>query len=177
MESRRSGEGPTVRYAIVHSYLGWVLIASTDRGICRIAFGDEPEFLKYLLKMDFPRAQLLENDQSYKKTVEYTLSFIDDPKEKFSLPLDLRGTPFQQRVWNALKKIPPGSTVSYAEIAKQIGKQKAARAVASACAANKIAVVVPCHRVVRSNGDPGGYRWGLERKRKLIERESKTQNR
>lgn len=177
MESGINGDRPIVRYAIVQSYLGWVLIASTERGICRIAFGDEPEFLKNLIKKDFPRANLRENDPDFKNAVEYTLSFIDEPEEKFTLPLDIRGTPFQRSVWNALQKIPPGSTASYTEIAKKIKNQGAARAVANACAANKIAVAVPCHRVIRSNGDPGGYRWGRERKRMLIERESKSQDR
>ncbi len=166
----------TIGYAIVPSFPGWVLVAATPEGVCRIAFGDSPEILQVRLKADFPEAILKSNDPEFKTIVSQVLAFLEAPEKEWTLPLDLQGTAFQKRVWAALQTIPAGSTASYAEIAREIGNPKAARAVAQACAANPVAVVVPCHRVVRSNGDLGGYRGGIERKRALLERESRNIN-
>ncbi len=171
-EYQKGGEGISIRYAIVQSYLGWVLVAATERGVCQIDFGDTPEILQKRLKTNFPKAKLQDNDSAFTTIIAQILAFLESPKQGFKLPLDVQGTAFQRRVWAALQTIQPGSTASYAEIAKLIGNPNAARAVAQACASNNIAVVIPCHRVVRSNGDLGGYRWGIERKRAILEREA-----
>ncbi len=171
-EYQKRGEGISIRYAIVKSYLGWVLVAVTERGICKIDFGDTPEILQTRLKTNFPEAKSQDSDPTFTTIVAQTLAFLEAPEQGLTLPLDIQGTAFQRRVWAALRKIQPGATASYSEIANQIGNPKAARAVAQACAKNNIAVAIPCHRVVRSNGDLGGYRWGIERKQALLERES-----
>jgi AraC family transcriptional regulator of adaptative response/methylated-DNA-[protein]-cysteine methyltransferase len=165
-------QGVSIRYAIVQSYLGWVLVAATDRGICRIDFGDAPEILRIRLKTSFPKAKLQGNDPNFQKLVAQVLGFLEKPKQGLGLPLDIQGTAFQRRVWTALQDIPAGATASYGDIAAQIGNPKAARAVAQACASNNIAVAIPCHRVIRRDGELGGYRWGVERKRAILERES-----
>ena len=163
-----------IRFAIVPSWLGLVLIAATAQGICAIDFGNTPETLKQGLHRRFPKAEFQDPDPNFTAMIAQILTFLEGPhRGRLDLPLDVRGTAFQRRVWLALQEIPPGATVSYADIATRIGKPKAARAVAQACAANTIAVAIPCHRVVRGNGDLGGYRWGVERKRVLLERESK----
>lgn len=169
---QRGGQGVSIRYAVAQSVLGWVLVASTDKGICRIEFGDAPEMLQHRLAATFPQAKLHANDPAFESVVSQVLAFLKVPQQGLTLPLDIQGTAFQQRVWAALQTIPAGSTAGYAEIAAQIGQPKAARAVAQACASNHLAVAVPCHRVVRSDGGLGGYRWGLERKRALLRRES-----
>jgi len=169
---KKGGKGKKIYYAIVPVSLGWVLIAATEKGICRIEFSDTPETLTDSIKAIFPEAELQENSPEFKIFVEKTVKFLEKPNIGMSLPLDIQGTAFQIRVWTELQKIPLGSTVNYGEIAKQIGKPKAARAVAQACAANKIAIAIPCHRVVRSDGDLGGYRWGVNRKQKILEREA-----
>ncbi len=169
---QKGGRGVSIRYAIVQSYLGWVLVAATDRGICKIDFGDTPEILQTRLKTDFPEAEAQDDDPTFAAMVARTLAFLEAPEQGLALPLDIQGTAFQRRVWAALLNIQPGTTASYAEIAQQIGNPKAARAVAQACASNKIAVAIPCHRVVRSNGNLGGYRWGVDRKQTILERES-----
>ncbi len=166
------GSGVTIRYAIVQSYLGWMLVAATDLGICKIDFGDAPESLYEALESSFPQAELEATDPHFREIVVRVLTFLEQPRQGLNLPLDIQGTAFQRRVWSALQEIPSGSTASYTDVAARIGKPKAARAVASACAANRIAVAIPCHRVVRSNGELGGYRWGLERKRAILEREA-----
>ena len=158
----------TTRYAIAQSYLGWVLIAATERGICRIDFDDSSDALHARLKAELPKAELRDGDPAFKTA----LAFLEDPERSLELPLDLRGTAFQQRVWATLQNIPLGSTASYTDIAKQIGKPTAARAVARACAANQVAIAIPCHRVVRSDGKLAGYRWGIERKQVILEREA-----
>lgn len=168
---KKGGKGKTIHYAIIQSYLGWVLVAATEKGICRIDFADAPQTLHDRITSEFPEAKLHENDSDFKTIVEKILKFLETPEQGAPLPLDIQGTAFQRRVWTALQKIPPGSTVNYGEIAKQIGKPKAARAVAQACAANQIAVAIPCHRVVRSDGDLGGYRWGVSRKQAILSRE------
>jgi len=160
-----------IQYATTQCYLGWVLVAATPQGICRIDIDADPEALQNRLQSAFPQAQLQEGDPSFADTVVRTLAFLEAPERGLDLPLDIQGTAFQQRVWSALQSIPAGETRSYAEIARQIGQPRAVRAVASACAANLLAVAIPCHRVVRSDGGLGGYRWGIERKESLLERE------
>jgi len=170
---RQGGRGTTIRYATARSYLGWVLVAATDRGVCRIDFGNSPDDLQTRLQAAFPHAKLQADDPDFDKTITETLAFLDAPEQGLALPLDVQGTAFQRRVWTALQTIPAGKTASYGEIAAQIGQPNAARAVAQACASNRIAVAIPCHRVVRRNGDLGGYRWGTERKRAILQREAR----
>ena len=160
-----------IRFAIVESYLGLALVAWTEKGICAITLGDDQQALLHDLRKRFPKAESVENVPHIGETVERVVAFLESPRTGLELPLDIRGTAFQQRVWMALRAIPPGSTVSYGEIAARIGNPRAVRAVATACASNSIAVAIPCHRVVRKNGDLAGYRWGLERKRALLDRE------
>ncbi len=171
-EYSSGGAGQSIRYAIVQSYLGWVLIASTAQGICRIDFDDSPQPLRDRLQSSFPQADLQAGDAGFEEIVRRVLRFLERPQKGLELPLDIQGTAFQQRVWSALREIPAGSTASYAEVAARIGRPSASRAVAGACAANKIAVAVPCHRVVRSDGGLGGYRWGLARKRQILQQEA-----
>jgi AraC family transcriptional regulator of adaptative response/methylated-DNA-[protein]-cysteine methyltransferase len=163
-----------IRFAIVPCFLGLVLVAATAQGICAIDFGNTAEELKGNLRRLFPKAEFQAPDPDFAAMIARTLTFLEAPHRiRLDLPLDVQGTAFQRRVWLALQEIPPGDTVSYANIASRIGKPNAARAVARACAANPMAVAIPCHRVVRGNGSLGGYRWGLERKRVLLERETK----
>jgi AraC family transcriptional regulator of adaptative response/methylated-DNA-[protein]-cysteine methyltransferase len=169
---RAGGEGVRIRFALGECSLGSILVAATEKGVCAIMFGDDPEALLRDLEDRFPRAELLGGDPSFEETVSKVVGFVEAPALGLDLPLDLRGTAFQQRVWQALREIPAGSTVSYAEIARRIGAPKAVRAVAQACASNALAVAIPCHRVVRTDGALSGYRWGVERKRRLIEREA-----
>ena len=168
---RKGGTGMHIRFAVAPCDLGWVLVAATDRGICAIDLGDGPELLVEGLRARFPEAELVEGDPALAGWMDVVLAFLDSPGEGLDLPLDILGTAFQRRVWLALREIAPGSTASYGEIAARIGSPRAARAVAQACASNVLAVAVPCHRVVRSDGQLGGYRWGSERKRRLLERE------
>lgn len=161
-----------IQFAIARSFLGWVLVAATERGICAIDFGDTPEALTAGLKTRFPKAQLREPDLNFSHWVCQVIALIETPKRGLDLPLDIQGTAFQQRVWKALQSIPSGVTMSYSQIAQQIDSPSAVRAVATACAANTLAVAIPCHRVVRSNGELSGYRWGVERKHALLEREA-----
>ena len=163
-----------IRFAIAPSFLGWVLVAATERGICAIELGDTPEMLTERLQTRFFKAQLQESDPTFSDWIAQVICFIETPDRGLALPLDIQGTAFQQRVWQALQTIPAGTTVSYTDVAKQIDQPTAVRAVATACAANTLAVAIPCHRVVRSNGDLSGYRWGIERKRALLDRESSS---
>jgi AraC family transcriptional regulator of adaptative response/methylated-DNA-[protein]-cysteine methyltransferase len=151
--------------------LGWALVAATERGICMTALGDDRDRLGEALRQRFPAAAVIAEDAGLKGWADRIVRFITAPDQNLDLPLDIRGTAFQARVWRALRKIPLGKTASYSEIAAALGQPKAVRAVAQACAANKLALIVPCHRVIRSDGDLGGYRWGLERKRELLARE------
>ena len=171
---RNGGHGARIRFATAPCFLGWVLIAATRDGICAIDFGDDPRMMEEALRVRFSEAEVVKNDSNLGAWVAQILAFLDSPSDRFDLPLDIKGTAFQQRVWLALREIPPGSTASYADIATRIDNPKAARAVAQACASNRIAVAIPCHRVVRSDGGLGGYRWGLERKRKLLKREAEA---
>ncbi len=172
VEYQNGGKGARILYAIHPSYLGWVLIAATQVGICAIEFGDDPQDLEETLKTRFPLAAYTEEDPLFSSWVKETLTFLEQSAPNLDLPLDIQGTAFQRRVWMALREVPRGTQVSYSEIARRIGQPKAARAVAQACAANRLAIAIPCHRVIRENGELGGYRWGIERKRKLLERES-----
>ena len=170
---RSGASGQTIRYSIAKSSLGLTLIAASEKGICAIFFGDKPEGLRQDLQATFPRAEIVGADKSFEKLTAKVLAFVDDPAKDLDLPLDVRGTAFQHRVWDALRRIPIGSTMSYAGLAKKIGAPKAVRAVARACATNRIAVAIPCHRVVGSDGSLTGYRGGVERKRALLDKESK----
>jgi AraC family transcriptional regulator, regulatory protein of adaptative response / methylated-DNA-[protein]-cysteine methyltransferase len=165
-----------IRFAIERSFLGWVLVAATARGICAIEFGDTPAVLTEQLQARFPNAQLQEPDPIFADSVAQVIALIETPDRGLDLPLDIQGTAFQQRVWKALQAIPCGTTLSYTEVAQQIDQPTAVRAVATACAANKLAVAIPCHRVVRSNGELSGYRWGIERKRALLEKENQIKH-
>jgi AraC family transcriptional regulator of adaptative response/methylated-DNA-[protein]-cysteine methyltransferase len=169
---RRGGAGEDVRFAVVPSSLGAVLVAATDRGICAVDLDDSADGLTARLRQRFPAARLDGDDPAFARQVEQVVRLIEQPGAPFDLPLDLRGTAFQARVWQALRQIRPGETVSYAELASRIGQPRAVRAVASACGANPVVVAIPCHRVVRSDGDLGGYRCGVERKQALLAREA-----
>jgi len=169
---RVGGAGATIRFAIGECSLGSILVAASEKGVCALFMGDDPNALVKNLQDRFRKANLIGGDQDFERVIAKVIGFIEAPKLGFNLPLDVRGTAFQQRVWQALQKIPMGSTATYAEIAKRIGHSKAVRAVAGACAANSIAVVIPCHRVVRTDGNLSGYRWGVERKRTLLNREA-----
>jgi AraC family transcriptional regulator of adaptative response/methylated-DNA-[protein]-cysteine methyltransferase len=167
------GSGETIRFAVAQCSLGAILVAATDHGICAILMGDDPALLVRDLQDRFPRAELVGGDAAFESTVAQVVGFVEAPNIGLSLPLDVRGTAFQQRVWQALREIPAGQTVSYAELAERVGLPAGARAVAGACAANALAVAIPCHRVVRNDGSISGYRWGVERKQALLEREGK----
>ena len=169
---RRGGAGETIRFAVGACSLGAILVAATARGVCAIALGDEPGALVHDLEDRFPLAELVGGDPEFESLVARVVGFVEAPALGLELPLDIRGTTFQQRVWRALREIPAGATESYGAIAERIGSPKAARAVARACASNPLAVAVPCHRVVRNDGGRSGYRWGVERKRALLDREA-----
>lgn len=169
---REGGQNHEIRFAVGQCSLGAILVAQTDRGICAIFLGDDPERLLHDLQDRFPRAHLIGCDAGFEQWVAEVVGFVEAPALGLNLPLDIRGTAFQERVWQALRDIPVGTTASYAEIAQRIGSPKAVRAVAQACGANRLAVAIPCHRVVRHDGALSGYRWGVERKRELLRRES-----
>ena len=169
---RAGGADAHIHYAVGHSSLGCVLVAASPAGICAISLGDGPEALVEELHARFPQARLMGGDPAFESMLARVIERVEDPASAAALPLDIRGTAFQQRVWQALQAIPPGSTLSYTELARRIGAPGAVRAVASACAANLLAVIVPCHRVVRNDGALAGYRWGIERKRALLDREA-----
>jgi len=170
-EYRDGGQNAEIRFAVGQCSLGAILVAQSQRGICAILLGDDPDALVRDLQDQFGKAKLIGGNAGFEKMMAEVVGFVEQPALGLNLPLDVRGTVFQARVWQALRKIPPGVTVSYAEIAERIGSPKAVRAVAQACAANHIAVAIPCHRVVRRDGDLSGYRWGVERKRELLQRE------
>jgi AraC family transcriptional regulator of adaptative response/methylated-DNA-[protein]-cysteine methyltransferase len=169
---RDGGANTLIHFAIAECSLGSILVAKSDRGVCAVLLGNDPLVLIRNLQDQFPKADLIGNESGYEELVAKVIGLIEKPGVGHELPLDIRGTAFQQRVWKALQQIPMGSTVSYADIARMIGMPKAVRAVAQACAANHIAVAIPCHRVVRNDGGLSGYRWGVERKRTLLEREA-----
>ncbi len=169
---RAGGTDEEIRFAVGETSLGAILVASSTKGVASILLGTEPEALVRELQDRFPKARLIGADRDSEALVARVVGLVEEPMLGLDLPLDVRGTAFQQRVWQALQQIPAGQTVSYAEIARRIGAPKAVRAVAGACAANHIAVAIPCHRVVRNDGALSGYAWGVERKRALLEREA-----
>lgn len=169
---RAGGVDARIAFAIAQTSLGALLVARSARGVCAISLGDDPDALLRELQDRFPRAELVGGDAGFERLLAQVVGLIAQPGIGHDLPLDVRGTAFQQRVWQALRRIPPGQTASYADIAARIGSPKAVRAVAQACASNTLAVAIPCHRVVRSDGALSGYRWGVARKRALLEREA-----
>lgn len=169
---RSGGTHADMRFAVGECSLGSILVAASDKGIAAILFGDDPETLVHDLEDRFPNANLIGGDRAFEDVMAKVVGLVEAPEVGLDLPLDMRGTAFQHRVWRALREIPVGTTATYSEIAEKIGMPKAVRAVAAACAANKIAVAIPCHRVVRNDGSLSGYRWGVERKRKLLDREA-----
>lgn len=171
---RSGAAGQEIRFAIGKCSLGPILVAASGKGVAAILFGDDPQALLRDLQEQFPRAALIGGDKAFERLTAKVVAFVEDPRIDLGLPLDIRGTSFQHRVWEALRRIPVGSTASYAEIAERIGAPKSVRAVARACAANRLAVAIPCHRVVRSDGSLSGYRGGVERKRTLLDKEAKA---
>ncbi|TRX75382.1 bifunctional DNA-binding transcriptional regulator/O6-methylguanine-DNA methyltransferase Ada [Pseudomonas mangiferae] len=169
---RAGGRDAVIHFALGECALGAILVARSERGVCAILLGDDPEALLRELQDSFPRADLRGGEADFERLVAQVVGFVEAPALGLALPLDIRGTAFQQRVWQALREIPAGRTLSYAEVAACIGSPRAVRAVAQACGANRLAVAIPCHRVVRSDGGLSGYRWGVERKRLLLERET-----
>ena len=170
--ARRGGIGETVRYAISATSLGAILVGATTKGVCSIQLGDDPQTLVRALESRFAGATLVGDDPSFAETVAKVVGFVESPHGTLDLPLDIRGTAFQERVWSALTRIGPGVTSTYAEVAKAIGAPNAARAVAAACAANELAIAIPCHRVIKADGAISGYRWGVQRKSTLLRREA-----
>ncbi len=171
---RAGGAKADIRFAVGLCSLGSILVARSDKGVCAILIGDDPEALVRDLQDRFPRARLIGGDGDFETLVARVVGFVEAPRIGLDLPLDVRGTAFQQRVWRALREVPAGKTVTYADIARKIGRPGSVRAVAGACAANALAVAIPCHRVVRTDGSLSGYRWGIERKRALIDREARA---
>ncbi|WP_397473479.1 bifunctional DNA-binding transcriptional regulator/O6-methylguanine-DNA methyltransferase Ada [Pusillimonas sp.] len=173
-EYRAGGKGIVIRFAVAQCSLGAILVAQSQRGICSILLGDDPDLLTRDLQDRFPNAELIGADAEFEQLVAQVIGFVEAPGVGLNLPLDVQGTAFQQRVWQALREIPPGARLSYTELAERIGAPTAVRAVAGACAANHIAVAIPCHRVVRRDGGLSGYRWGVDRKRELLRREAQA---
>src|SRR5215475_7889452 len=169
---RAGGSNEEIKFAVGQTTLGAILVASSRKGVASILLGDDPDELVRNLQDRFPKARLIGADREYEALVARVVGFVEAPSIGLDLPLDVRGTAFQQRVWRALQEIPIGATVSYAEIARRIDAPKSVRAVAGACAANKLAVAIPCHRVVRNDGSVSGYAWGVKRKRVLLDREA-----
>lgn len=168
---RAGGAEARIQFAVGACSLGAILVARSQRGVCAISLGDDPDLLLRELQDRFPHAELVGGEPGFEALVAQVVGLVEQPGIGVDLPLDIRGTAFQQRVWQALRQVPPGETLGYAQLAQRIGAPKAARAVAAACAANTLAVAIPCHRVVRSDGGLSGYRWGVERKRALLLRE------
>ena len=169
---REGGSDTDIFFAIGKASLGSILVAQSNKGVCSILIGEDPEALIRDLQDRFPKANLIGDEAAYQELVAKVVGLIEQPGVSLDLPLDIRGTVFQQRVWKALQQIPPGTTATYTEIATKIGMPKAVRAVAQACGANALAVAIPCHRVIKNDGSLSGYRWGVDRKRALLERES-----
>ena len=169
---RSPGTGAHISYALGQCFLGVILVAASAKGICAILLGDDPQALVHDLAARFPKAAISPADASFNAQIAQVIAFVEAPSAGLDLPLDICGTLFQHKVWQALRAIPSGQTLSYAQLAERIGQPKAVRAVAGACAANTLAVAIPCHRIVKSDGAVSGYRWGVERKKALIEREA-----
>jgi AraC family transcriptional regulator of adaptative response/methylated-DNA-[protein]-cysteine methyltransferase len=171
---RAGGPGASIRFAVGQCALGAVLVAATEKGVAAILLGDDPAKLVEELQDRFPKADLVGGDRDFEATVAKVVGFVEAPALGLDLPLDVRGTAFQQRVWRALREIPAGKTTTYSALARKIGRPNAVRAVGQACAANPVAIAIPCHRVVRTDGSLSGYRWGIERKRDLLAREARS---
>ena len=171
---RSGGAGVDIKFAVGECSLGCVLVAASAKGVCAILLGDDPDQLTRDLQDRFPKANLAGGDAEFDEIVAKVVGFVEAPALGLDLPLDVRGTAFQQRVWQGLRDVPAGKTVSYAELARQIGAPKAIRAVGQACGANNVAVAIPCHRVVRTDGSPSGYRWGVARKLALLGKEASS---
>ncbi|HUZ72476.1 MAG TPA: bifunctional DNA-binding transcriptional regulator/O6-methylguanine-DNA methyltransferase Ada [Stellaceae bacterium] len=169
---RAGGPGAAIRFAVGQCSLGAILVAATEKGVAAILLGDDPAKLVEELQDRFPKADLVGGDRAFERLVATVVGFVETPAAGLDLPLDVRGTAFQQQVWQALRRIPAGATATYGEIARRIDRPEAVRAVGQACAANPLAVAIPCHRVVRHDGGLSGYRWGIERKRELLRREA-----
>jgi AraC family transcriptional regulator of adaptative response/methylated-DNA-[protein]-cysteine methyltransferase len=167
----KGGRGAEIKYAIIETSLGLLLVAATDKGVCSVTLGDSEAALEYDLREEFPQAEIQRVDQALKVATKVIVDHLEGKTPHIDLPLDVRATAFQQQVWEQLRAIPSGRTYSYSDVAKAIGRDKAVRAVARACAANPVALVIPCHRVIREDKSLGGYRWGLERKKKLLAEE------
>ncbi|AJQ97144.1 bifunctional DNA-binding transcriptional regulator/O6-methylguanine-DNA methyltransferase Ada [Gynuella sunshinyii] len=168
---KKGGTDTRIRFAIGECSLGAILVAQSEKGICSIQMGESPQSLIEELQDAFPAAELVGGDADFEAVVAQVVGLIEHPFQTLDLPLDIRGTAFQRKVWAALQSIPPGQTASYLDVAEMIGSPKSVRAVAQACGANKLAVAIPCHRVIRNDGGLSGYRWGVERKQTLLERE------
>ncbi|MEN4921335.1 methylated-DNA--[protein]-cysteine S-methyltransferase [Achromobacter spanius] len=171
---RKNGEGVDIRFAVAQCSLGALMVAASDTGICEIALDEDPDQLVRNLQDRFKAARLIGADPRFERWVAAVIGFVEDPSRGLDLPLDVRGTAFQRKVWEALREIPLGATATYAQVAERIGSPRAVRAVARACATNNIALAIPCHRVVRTDGSLAGYRWGIDRKRELIAREAQA---
>lgn len=171
---RAGGIDARIMFALAQCSLGAILVARSDKGVCAISLGNDAEILLRELQDRFPHAELIGGDAAFEQLVAKVIGLIEVPNLGIDLPLDVRGTAFQQRVWQALRQIPAGQTASYAQVAEAIGSPRSVRAVAGACAANTLAIAIPCHRVVRSDGGISGYRWGVARKRELLLRERET---
>jgi AraC family transcriptional regulator, regulatory protein of adaptative response / methylated-DNA-[protein]-cysteine methyltransferase len=169
---KNGGKDAEIRFAVGECSIGSVLVALSPKGVCAILLGDDPDALGRDLQDRFPQANLIGGDAGFEELVAKVVGLVEAPSVGLDLPLDIRGTAFQQRVWQALREIPAGRTASYTDIARRIGEPKAVRGVAQACGANKIAVAIPCHRVLRNDGALSGYRWGVERKRALLDKEA-----
>lgn len=172
LEYVKGGARADIHFALAECSLGSILVATSNKGVCAISIGSDPEALLHELQDRFPRSNLIGGDAAFESLVAKVVGFIEAPKIGLELPLDIQGTAFQQRVWQVLREIPCGETATYSDIANKIGMPKAVRAVASACAANTLAVAIPCHRVIRQDGSLSGYRWGIERKKALLEKEA-----
>lgn len=169
----KGGENMKIDYTVTESELGKMLVARTEKGVCAVTFGDDEKILTENLQKEYKNARLTENNTKLKDYVRAILENLEGANKTLDLPLDLQATAFQMRVWELLRKIPYGETVSYQEIAEKLGNKRAVRAVATACASNRVALIIPCHRVLRSNGELSGYRWGIERKKAILEKEKK----
>ncbi|MEH1977546.1 MAG: bifunctional DNA-binding transcriptional regulator/O6-methylguanine-DNA methyltransferase Ada [Nostoc sp.] len=169
---QQAGKTISIVYAITSSPLGYLLVATTEKGICAVKLGDEADKLEHILNQEFHQAHIMRDDHTHKEWIQAILDLIAGDETHLDLPLDVRGTAFQKQVWEALQKIPYGETRTYTDIARNLAKPQAVRAVGNACGANPIALIVPCHRVLRSDGSLGGYHWGIERKQKLLTQES-----
>jgi len=168
----KGGRGAVIRYSIVETSVGLLLVAETDKGVCSVTLGDSESALETQLRLEFPQAEIQRGDQALRQATKAIVDHLEGKTPRIELPLDVRATAFQLQVWEQLRAIPSGETYSYSDVAKAIGKEAAVRAVARACATNPVALVIPCHRVIREDKSLGGYRWGLERKRKLLAEES-----